>query len=181
MNFNSFTVSEKKPLYATQQAVFCETLLTAGAALGLPEWLCMPVIITGVQWTHTQSWSCVEVILKWWANGCDASSQALTPFLFRSGRMSYERVLGWRNSKWRRLCPSLRWLTLAPPSPRWSFACRLSWPLNHSTCSGACYCPAHAKYKRGWNAAVRLPKRMKPYRFLQDSRLVFSTASCLGC
>lgn len=38
-----------------------------------------------------------------------------------------------RAHPWRPLCPALWWL-ISPPSRCWSLACRLSRPLNHSTC-----------------------------------------------
>lgn len=102
------------------------------------RWACLSdsARVSSSQWTHTEL-KLGGGDFKWRANRL--------PFFFTLVGW----VMSWRDSKWRPLCPSLWWLTSLPPWRCWSFACRLSWPSNHSTCSGACYCPAHADLRGG--------------------------------
>lgn len=144
-NLNSFRW-KKASLCDSSLWNFAESSSGAG-----PVWVTLHALVSGVQWTHAELKHQLRGgDLNWWANGCDTSCTESLSFspVIHSRQMSYEHILGWRESKWRPPCPARWWLIFLPPSQCRSFACRLSWPLNHSTCSGACYCATH-KNKRG--------------------------------
>lgn len=88
--------------------------------------------------------------LKWWANGCDTCSRTPSPFLSHQwfthvGWVTSATLAGTSQSGvlFVQLCADSHY------RHHHHVACRLSWHLNHSTCSAACYCPTNANKREG--------------------------------